>query len=255
MDVVGDSWKIQIIQSLLDGTKRFGELKDSAIITMILYAFTFVLIFNYLPYSDSTVFQGVSVFVGLLFSLGSSSAIGNIVAGFVITYMRPFKVGDHINIGNVTGDVVEKSPIVTRIRTHKQEIVTIPNSTILSASVTNYSISAIESQGIIFHVSITIGYDVPWRKVHAMMIQAALRSDYILRKPAPFVLQTSLDDFYVSYQLCAYSKHPQKQATIYSLLNQNIQDVFAENHVEIMSPHYRAERDGNESTIPTSNAE
>lgn len=221
-----------------------------SVMRLLLYAFTFVLIFNYLPYSDSRIFQGVSVFVGLIFSFGSSAAIGNMVAGLVITYMRPFKIGDHIKIGDITGDVLEKTPVVTRIKTHKQEVVTIPNATVLSSSVVNYSTSASESQGIIFHVTITIGYDVPWRLVHEMMITAATRSNYVLKTPAPFVLQTSLDDFYVSYQLCAYSKNPEKQSTIYSQLHQNIQDVFNEHGVEIMSPHYRAGRDGNCTTIP-----
>lgn len=221
------------------------------IIRMLLYAFTFVMIFPYLPGSDSDIFKGVSVFLGIIVSLGSSSAIANMVAGLVITYMRPFKIGDHIKIGEITGDVTEKTPFVTRIKTYKQEVVTIPNSTILSASVINYSTSAADT-GIIFHTTITIGYDVPWRKIHQMMIEAALRSQYIVADPAPYVLQTSLDDFYVSYQLCAYSRNPEKQARIYSELHQNIQDIFNENDIEIMSPHYRAERDGNETTVPVS---
>lgn len=219
------------------------------IIRILLYAFGFVMMFPFLPGSDSAVFQGVSVFIGIIFSLGSSSVISNIVAGMVITYMRPFKVGDHIKLGDITGDILEKTPFVTRIKTHKQEVVTIPNSNVLSSSVVNYSTTALD-QGVIFHITITIGYDAPWRQVHSMMVEAALRSEYVLREPAPFVLQTSLDDFYVSYQLCAYTHNPEKQATIYSALNQNIQDVFNENNIEIASPHYRASRDGNMTTIP-----
>lgn len=222
------------------------------IIRFLIYAFGFVVMFPYLPGSDSSIFKGVSVFVGVIFSLGSTSAISNIVAGLVLTYMRPFKVGDHIKIADTLGDVLEKTPFVTRIKTKNNEIVTIPNSTVLSTSVINYT-TTIAEQGVIFNVSITIGYDVPWRKVHQMMIDAALRSNYILKQPTPYVLQTSLDDFYVSYQLCAYSKNPDKQARIYSELNQNIQDVFAENNVEIMSPHYKAFRNGNASTIPHAN--
>lgn len=219
------------------------------IVRFLLYAFSFVMIFPFLPYSDSDIFKGVSVFIGVIFSLGSSSAISNMVAGMVITYMRPFKIGDHIKIGDMTGDVLEKTPFVTRIKTAKQEVVTIPNGSVLSASVINYS-TASTDQGVIFHITITIGYDVPWRQIHQMMIQAAQRSQYVLSEPAPYVLQTSLDDFYVSYQLCAYTKNPEKQATIYSELNQNVQDVFNENDVEIMSPHYRAQRDGNTTTTP-----
>lgn len=219
------------------------------ILRVVFYAFGFVMMFPYLPGSDSPVFKGVSVFLGVIFSLGSSTLISNLIAGLVITYMRPFKIGDHIKIGETTGDVLEKTPFVTRVKTHKQEIVTIPNSNILSASVVNYSTSAAD-KGVIFHTTITIGYDVPWPKVHSMMIEAALRCEYVLRDPAPFVLQTSLDDFYVSYQLCVYTHNPEYQATIYSQMHLNIQDVFNENDIEIMSPHYRAGRDGSESTVP-----
>lgn len=219
------------------------------ILRILIYAFSFVMIFPYLPGSDSEVFKGVSVFLGIVFSLGSSSVIANMIAGMVITYMRPFKIGDHIKIGDQTGDVMEKTPFVTRIKTAKKEVVTIPNSNILSSTVINYSTSAAE-QGVIFHTTITIGYDVPWRKIHQMMAEAADRTEYVVKEPKPYVLQTSLDDFYVSYQLCAFTKNPEKQAIIYSGLHTNIQDVFNENGVEIMSPHYRGQRDGNNTTIP-----
>lgn len=220
------------------------------ILRTVIYAFCFVIIFPYLPGSGSDVFKGVSVFLGLMLSLGSSSVVANIMAGMVITYMRPFKTGDHIKIGDQTGDVLEKTPFVTRVLTHKKEVVTIPNSNILSSTVINYSTSN-KDKGVIFHTTITIGYDAPWRQVHAMMQQAAQRTEFVLSDPAPFVLQTSLDDFYVSYQLCVYTKNPEKQATINSALNSNIQDVFNEHGVEIMSPHYRAERNGELTTIPS----
>lgn len=210
------------------------------IIRIILYAFGLVMIFPYLPGSDSDVFKGVSIFLGVLVSLGSSSMIGNLIAGLVITYMRPFKIGDHIKIGETTGDVLEKTPFVTRIKTYRQEIVTIPNSNILSASVINYSTEAHERKGVVFHATVSMGYDVPWRDVHKCLIEAALRSEYILKTPAPFVLQTSLDDFSVSYQLCAYSRNPEKQATIYSQLYSNIQDVFNEHGLDLLLPHYHA---------------
>lgn len=216
---------------------------------LFLYAFMLVMIFPLLPSSDTEVFKGVSVFIGIVFSLGSSSIIANMVAGMVITYMRPFKIGDRIKIGELTGDVIEKSPFVTRVKTHKNEIVTVPNSNILSSSVINYSFSAAEN-GLILYTTVTIGYDVPWKQVHAMLIKAAGRTEHILKTPKPFVLQTSLDDFYVSYQLCAYTREASLQASIYSELHQNIQDSFNEEQVEIMSPHYRANRNGNTSTIP-----
>jgi len=220
-----------------------------SIIKFLLYAFMFVMIFPYLPGSDSNIFKGVSVFIGILFSLGSSSAIANMVAGLVITYMRPFKIGDRIKIADVSGDVVEKSLLVTRIKTIKNEIITIPNSSVLTGNTTNYTSIANEN-GLVIHTTVTIGYDIPWRTMHKTLIEAALKTELILQEPKPFVLQTSLDDFYVSYQINAYTHEASKQALIYSNLHQNIQDICNEKGIEILSPHYRAGRDGNTTTIP-----
>ena len=220
-----------------------------SIVRILLYAFMFVLIFPFLPGSNSAIFKGVSVFIGVLFSLGSSSAISNMVAGLVITYMRPFKIGDRIKIGDVTGDVIEKSLLVTRVRTPKNEEITIPNSSVLSGNTTNYTTMA-KADGLIIYTTVTIGYDVPWRDMHKALIAAADRTSSLLKEPKPFVLQTSLDDFYVSYQLNAYTHDASAQARIYSELHQNIQDCCNEAGIEIMSPHYRAARDGNTSTIP-----
>lgn len=221
------------------------------IVRFLLYAFMIVLIFPYLPGSDSLAFKGVTVFLGLLFSLGSSSAITNIVAGMVITYMRPFKIGDRVRIGDVTGDVVEKNLLVTRIRTIKNEDITVPNSTVLSSSTVNYSANVRpEEKGLILHTTVTIGYDVPWKNMHAALLEAARRTRYVLADPEPFVLQTSLDDFFVSYQLNVHTREANKQAVIYSELHQNIQDSCNEAGIEIMSPHYAAMRDGNGTTIP-----
>jgi small-conductance mechanosensitive channel len=219
------------------------------IIRFLLYAFMLVIIFPYLPGSSSPAFQGVSVFLGVLLSLGSSSAINNIIAGLVITYMRPFKIGDRVKIGDVTGDVIEKTTLVIRIRTIKNEDITVPNSTVLSANTINYSANALD-KGLIIHTTVTIGYDAPWKDVQQALINAALRTELILNEPTPFVLQTSLDDFYVSYQLNAYTKDANAQATIYSELHKNIQDCFNEAGIEIMSPHYGSLRDGNQTTIP-----
>ncbi len=221
------------------------------IVRFLLYAFMFVLIFPLLPGSDSTIFKGVSVFLGVLLSLGSSSAIANMVAGLVITYMRPFKIGDRINIGNTTGNVIEKTLLVTRLKTIKNEEITIPNSAVLSGNTVNYStFTKDKGEGLIINTTVTLGYDIPYKTVYAALIEAALRTNLIEKQPKPFVLQTSLDDFYVSYQLNAYTKHANKQALIYSDLHQNIQDCCNEMDIEILSPHYRAQRDGNMTTIP-----
>ncbi len=219
------------------------------IIKVLLYAFMLIVVYPYLPGSQSAAFQGVSVFLGILFSLGSSSAIGNMVAGLVITYMRPFKIGDRVKIGEITGDVLEKTLLVTRIRSIKNEEITIPNASILSGHTVNFSAGALAT-GIIVHTTVTIGYDVPWKKMHQVLIDAALRTDLTLHDPRPFVLQTSLEDYYVAYQINAYTKHAASQAKIYSDLHQNIQDCCNEAGVEILSPHYRAVRDGNMTTIP-----
>lgn len=233
----------------VSGFHEDWSMPTFSIVKFLLYAFMFILIFPYLPGSDSGIFQGVSVFLGLLVSLGSSSAISNMVAGLVITYMRPFKEGDRIQLGDVTGIVLEKTLLVTRLRTVKNEEITIPNSAVLSGNTTNYSAVA-KSEGLILYTSVTIGYDVPWRDVHAALLEAASRTDKLITGKQAFVLQTSLDDFYVAYQLNVFSSESEVVAPIYSQLHQNIQDVFAERGIEIMSPHYRAERDGSDVAIP-----
>ena len=226
------------------------ETIDAAILDLpVSENFMIVVIFPYLPGSDSPVFQGVSVFLGFLFTFGSAGSLSNIIAGLVLTYMRLFKMGDRVKIGSISGDVIEKNMLVTRVRTTKNEIISIPNATVMNSHTINYSSDAPE-KGLIMHSTITIGYDIPWRKMEEVLIKAALKTPLLLEDPAPFVLQTSLDDFYVSYQINAYTREPNKQATIYSNLHANIQDFCNEAGIEIMSPHYRAARDGNQSTIP-----
>jgi small-conductance mechanosensitive channel len=209
----------------------------------------FIVIFPHLPGSESPIFQGVSVFIGVVFSLGSSSIINNVVSGLVITYMRPFKVGDRIKIGEVVGNVIEKTPFVTRVRTPKNEEVTIPNSGILSAQTFNYTDSA-KKHKLILHTDVTLGYDVPWRQIHKLLIDAAGRTTNVLKEPKPFVLQTAFDDFVVIYEINVYVQEADLMAIIYSELSQNIQDVFNEAGIEIMSPSYTAHRDGNKTVIP-----
>lgn len=220
------------------------------IIRILVFAFMVIVIFPYLPGSDSPVFQGVSVFLGVLFTFGSSGSLSNIIAGLVLTYMRAYRIGDRVKIGDVTGDIMEKTLLVTRIRTIKNEDITIPNATVMNSHTINYSTAA-EDVGLIVHTTVTIGYDVPWKDVHELLINAAIESDFIIKDPMPFVLQTSLDDYYVSYQLNAYTKDPGKQAVIYSSIHSHIQDKFNEAGVEIMSPHYQTLRDGNQTTIPS----
>lgn len=219
------------------------------IVRFLLYAFMIAMVYPYLPGSDSGIFQGVSVFVGLIVSLGSSSVIGNIMAGMVITYMRPFKIGDRIKLNDTVGNVMEKTPLVTRIKTPKNEIVTIPNSFIMSSHTVNYSSSA-RDYGLIIHSEVSFGFEIHWKIVHDLLINAALKTPGVSEEPKPFVLETSLHDFYVMYQINAYIKDANKLAQIYSDLHQNILDGANEAGIELLSPHYYAKRDGSETTIP-----
>lgn len=219
------------------------------LVRILVFMMAFVVCFPYIPGSSSPAFQGLSVFLGLLVSLGSSSAISNVVAGVVITYMRPFKVGDRVKIADTMGDVVEKDLLVTRICTVKKMEVTIPNSMILSSHIVNYSSMAREG-GLILHTTVTIGYEVPWPLVQKTLLEAARRTKGVLEDPKPFVLQTALNDFNVAYELNAYTHEEQRMLEIYSDLHSNIQSSFAEANIEIMSPKYLAMRDGNEITIP-----
>ena len=220
------------------------------IIRVIILMLAATVLYPYLPGASSDAFKGVSIFVGVLFSLGSSSAIGNMVAGVVLTYTRAFQIGDRVQIADTVGDVIEKTLLVTRLRTIKNVAVTIPNGTVLSSHVINFT-TLVRPDGLILHTTVTIGYDAPWRDVHKLLVDAATRTEHILAEPVPFVLQTSLDDFYVSYQINATTDRPDIMAMTYSELHKNIQEAFNEGGVEIMSAHYSSLRDGNQSTIPS----
>jgi small-conductance mechanosensitive channel len=219
------------------------------LIRILVLVLVIVVIFPYLPGSKSLAFQGISIFVGVLLSLGSSSAVANAIAGIILTYMRSFLVGDWVKIGDTIGEVVEKNILVTRILTPKQEIITIPNATVMNGSVMNYTREA-KNAGVIFHTTVTIGYDAPWKTVHLLLMDAAYATKHVLSRPEPFVLQTALNDFYVAYELNAYTDTPRQMQFIYSDLHQNIQDKFNEAGMEICSPHFSSLRDGNTVAIP-----
>lgn len=218
------------------------------IVRVLVIAFTLVFMWPFIPGSQSDAFKGVSIFLGILFSLGSTSAIANIVAGIVITYMRPFQLGDRVKIGETIGDVVEKNLLVTRIKTLKNEDITIPNATIINTHLWNYSKNA-SQLGIILHTSVTIGYDVPYKVVTDLLLKAAKNTPNLTREFKPFVLQKSLSDFYIEYELNVYTKQPNKMMQFYSELHKSIVDEFNKAGVEIMSPHYTAFRDGNQTTV------
>ena len=219
------------------------------ILRVLCYSFMIVMIWPLLPSSDSQVFQGVSVFIGIIVSLGSSSIIGNVMAGMVMTYMRPFHVGDFIKYGDTEGFVIEKTVLVTRIRTRKNDVITIPNANLMTSQTTNYTFSA-HNYGVIVHTKVTIGYDMQWQVIRDLLLAAAAKTSHLQKKPEPFVRVTALDDFYVEYEINAYTRKSELLGDIYSELHQNILDSFHSNGVEIMSPHIFAHRNNLDVQIP-----
>ena len=199
---------------VLPGFYQDWAMPTFKIVRFLFIMFALVMAFPYLPGSESPAFKGVSIFLGVLFSLGSTSAVANVVAGVILNYTRAFSIGDRVRIGDVEGDITYKTLLVTHIRTIKNVEITLPNSTVLSGAILNFSTAAKDS-ALILHTSVTIGYDAPWRRVHELLIAAAAATQYILKDPRPFVLQTALNDFYVSYQINAYTDRPHEMARIY----------------------------------------
>ena len=210
------------------------------LVRLAIIAFSLVIAYPYIPGSDSLAFKGVTVFMGVILSLGSSSFIAGLVAGLTMTYRGAFKEGDLVRIGNTMGVVDDVRLMVTRLRTAKNEIVVIPNSNVLNVDVINYSTMA-RANELIVHTEVGIGYDTPWRQVEAMLLEAARRTAGLLTEPAPFVLQKLLGDFAVTYELNAYCGVDRQLFRLYSALHANIQDVFNEYGVQIMSPAYEAD--------------
>ncbi len=214
-------------------------------------ALTLALIYPYLPGAGSASFQGISIFLGALVTIGGAGTLASLVGGFIIIYTRAYQIGDRIEVDGLKGDVVEKTILSTRICTLDNEVVTIPNSSIVGSNIVNYTAALREfNRPLVLRATITLGYDVPWRKVYQTLLSAANATSEILKEPAPFVIQISLDDYYVSYQLKAYTEHTDLMVKTYSELYENIQDKCNEVGIEIMSPHYHAIRDGNQNTIP-----
>jgi small-conductance mechanosensitive channel len=236
----------------IKGLHQDWAMSTYSLLKVLLILFALVVAFPYFPGGNSPALKGASIFIGLLVSLGSGSAMGNVIAGVILTYMRPFRVGDRVQIANTTGDVLEKSLLVTRLKTIKNVEVILPNSQVLGAHILNYSAQA-QEHGLVLHTTVTFGYDVAWRTVHALMITAALRTQGILPEPQPFVLQTSLNDWHISYELNAYTNAAHRMAELYSELHKHIQEEFNRSGIEMMSPSYLALRDGNTVTMPQEN--
>ena len=210
------------------------------IVRFLVIAFALVIAYPYIPGSDSLAFKGISVFLGVLLSLGSSSFISNMIAGLAMTYRGAFKEGDLVQIGDATGRVEDIKLMTTRIRTVKNESVVIPNSNILNTNVVNLSFHARE-RGLILHTTVGIGYETPWRQVEAMLIEAATRTDGLKQEPSPFVLQRALGDFAVTYEINAFFDDPSRRLVLLNALHANILDVFNEYGIQIMTPAYEGD--------------
>jgi len=221
------------------------------IIRTLVIAFGFIIIFPYLPGSGSDAFNAITLFAGALFSLGSTGAVSNLVAGTVLVYTGAFRVGDFVRIGETEGMVVDRSLLVTRIRCATNVEVSIPSATVLNSHVQNFSAMATRG-GLIVQSRVTIGYDAPWRKVHDLLLTAATRTEGVLKEPAPFVAQEALNDYYPTYCLNAYTDRATAMEVfrLRSRLNEAIQDAFFEGGVEILSPAYTSIRDGNRTAMP-----
>jgi len=211
------------------------------IVRFVIVAMALVIAYPYIPGSDSEAFKGIGVVVGLMFSLGSASIIGNLVAGLGIAFRRAFRVGDRVRIGDTVGEVTQVELLTTYLRSPKNEQIVIPNSLILNNEVVNYSALVRSGAGLIVHTNVGIGYETPWRQVEAMLIQAARRTPGIRAEPEPFVLQRSLGDFAVNYEINAYTNEPRRILATYSDLHRNILDVFNEYGVQIMTPAYEGD--------------
>jgi small-conductance mechanosensitive channel len=210
------------------------------LVRILVMALAVVLAYPYIPGSQSEAFKGVSILLGVIFSLGSSSVIGNIIAGYTMTYRRAFRIGDRVCINEHLGDVSEMRLLVTHVLTPKNEEVVIPNSVILNSSVVNYSTLAREGK-LILHTTVGIGYETPWRQVEAILVQAAERTEGLLREPRPFVLQKALGDFAVTYEINVYCGDAQAMNRLYTTLYQNILDLFNEYGIQIMTPAYEGD--------------
>jgi small-conductance mechanosensitive channel len=228
------------------GFEREWASPTYRIVRLLIIAFAVVVAYPYIPGSDSAAFKGVSIFLGVIFSLGSSSIIANLIAGYTMTYRRTFRVGDRIRVSDFIGDVTDVRLMVTHLRSLKNEEIVVPNSLILNSHVINYS-SLARQLGLILHTTVGIGYETPWRQVEAMLLMAAERTPGLLRQPPPFVLQQALGDFCVTYELNAYCDEPTSMYRLYTELHRNILDVFNEYGVQIMTPAY--ERDPEQPKI------
>jgi small-conductance mechanosensitive channel len=233
-----------ITDAIASGSLKFDKFyQDWAeptyqIIRIFIITFTLVVIWPWLPGSDTGIFKGVSIFVAALFSLGSTTTVGNLISGIIITYMRPFIVGDYVRIGEREGEVVEKNAFNTRLKDIKGNLITVPNNSILSQQTVNYTAALRHGEGSIVHSDFTFTYKVPRATIEAYLLEGAARCQLLLKEPKPFVLVTALEDFYTRYEINAYTKETERLFEVYSELHKNIIDVFREHDLDPTSSHF-----------------
>lgn len=208
------------------------------ILRIFIITFSVVVIWPWLPGSDTGIFKGVSIFVAALFSLGSTTTIGNLISGIIITYMRPFLVGDYVRIGEREGVVVEKNAFITRLRDIKGNMITVPNNSMLSQQTVNFTAAARQNGGSIVHSEFTFTYKVPRQTIEKYLLMGADRCELLLKEPKPFVLVTSLEDFYTRYEINGYTLETDRLFEVYSQLHKHILDVFRENDLDPTSSHF-----------------
>ncbi len=225
----------------IQGFEPHWARTTGSIIVFLLNTLMLIMILPDLPGYKSLAFKGVIAFLGALITIGGSSVIANYMAGIVVTYMNSFRLGDWVKIDNTTGEITEISPFAIKLRTAKMVVVSIPNSRILTTHINNFS-SEFGNQRVLLHTTVSIGYDVSWKTVNELLISAAEKTASLDLSTPPFVRQHKLDDFYVVYELNAYSKEPSKMSGIYSEMHKHILEEFNVAGVEILSPHYRVDR-------------
>ena len=241
---------LRLIKMLFTGVEQGGisikgfdpewAIPTFKILRIFVIAFAIIIAYPYIPGSETSAFKGISVFLGVLFSLGSSSFISNIIAGYSMTYRRAFKKGDRIKVDDQVGFVEEQKLLVTRLRSVKNEEIVIPNSVLLNSNIINYNTRA-NDRGLILHTTVGIGYETPWRQVDAMLKLAANRTEGLLKNPSPYVLKQALGDFAITYEINAFCNDVNSMHLFYNALHQNILDVFNENNVQIMTPAYEGD--------------
>jgi small-conductance mechanosensitive channel len=210
------------------------------IVTVVLWIFALVVSYPYLPGSNTDAFRGVSVFVGLVLSIGSTGVVSQAMNGLILMYSGALRAGEYVKVGDVEGTVMHLGMLSTRIHTLTREMVTIPNSVMVAKETTNYSRLSNEA-GVAINTTLTLGYDIPWRQVQAILELAAQRTEGIRKAPEPFVLQTALSDFYVAYKLIAFVEDPRSRPRILSELHTHILDLCNEHGIQILSPHYESD--------------